>query len=377
MIRTAVGCSALALYCTLLAAAQSVPSAAASPEGPPPMPARDPHTRGFVVATDLKDGALPPPTVDGNFVLGATHTPAPETQVNPAVPHGKITTFTMTSAESRYYPGIARDPGPVGMPDPRNPARIIVTTSHPAPWTRTVTVYVPAQYVPGTESPFIVGADGPDAQLFTVLDNLIAERKIPPMIAVSIGSGGGHAEGSERGLEYDTVSGKYAEFVEHEVLPLVEKHCPVKLTRDPDGRAAVGVASGGSASLGMAWFHPEIYHRVLSYSGTFINQQWPYNPALPHGAWEFHERLIPSAPAKPIRIWIEVGDRDLLNPNTMRDGMHDWVLANERMAAAFKARGYHYQFVFARNANTGDAPTKSQTLPEALEYLWQGYKPPR
>jgi hypothetical protein len=38
----------------------------------------------------------------------------------------------------------------------------VVTTSHPAPYTRTVAVYVPAQYVPGTIAPFIVGADGPD-----------------------------------------------------------------------------------------------------------------------------------------------------------------------------------------------------------------------
>jgi enterochelin esterase family protein len=51
--------------------------------------------------------------------------------------------------------------------------------------------------------------------------HLIAEHKLPPMMAVSIGNGGGDAQGSERGLEYDTMSGKYAEFVENEVLPLV------------------------------------------------------------------------------------------------------------------------------------------------------------
>lgn len=340
------------------------------------MPVRDPHAAGFVAATDLPDGALPP-LVDGNFVLGPTHAAAPETQANPAAPHGKLTTFSMASAQSRYYPGIARDDRPVGLPDPNDPARIIVTTSHPAPWTRTVTVYVPAQYVPGTAAPFIVAQDGPDLQLFTVLDNLIAAHKLPVMIAVSIGNAGGHAEGSQRGLEYDTVSGKYAEFVENEVLPLVEAHAAVKLTHDPDGRAAVGLASGGAASFSMAWFHPELYHRVLAYSGTFINQQWPHNPALPHGGWEFHEHLIPSSPARPLRVWLEVGDHDLFNPNTMHDGMHDWVVANERMAADLQAKGYHYQFVFARDAQTADQPTKAQTFPEALEYIWQGYKPAR
>jgi enterochelin esterase family protein len=37
------------------------------------------------------------------------------------------------------------------------------------------------------------------------------------------------------------------------------------------------------------------------------------------------------------------------------------------------AKGYHYQFLFARNAGHTDGPTKQQTLPEALEYVWQGY----
>ena len=166
---------------------------------------------------------------------------------------------------------------------------------------------------------------------------------------------------------------RYAEFVETEVLPLVEAKCHVKLTRDPEGRATMGGSSGGSCALIMAWYHPELYHRVLTYSGTYVNQQWPYNPATPHGAWEFHEHLIPASSRKPLRIWMEVGDRDLLNPNIMRDGMHDWVVANENMAKALAAKGYHYQFVFARNAGHTDRTVKQQTLPEALEYVWQGY----
>jgi hypothetical protein len=57
----------------------------------------------------------------------------------------------------------------------------------------------------------------------------------------------------------------------------------------------------------------------------------------------------------------------------MRDGMHDWVLANENMAKALAAKNYHYQFVFARNAGHGDRSVKQQTLPEALEWLWHDY----
>lgn len=339
----------------------------------PTPPTRNPHTSGYVKAKELPDGSVPPATADRNFIIGPTHNPAPELTRQPGVPHGAVYEFTMNSAESKIYPGIARDPGTFGTPDPHNPAKLIVTTSHPAPYTRRVEVYVPKQYVQGTVAPFIVGADGPDPMLFTAMDNLIAEHKVPVMIAISIGNGGGDAQGSERGLEYDTMSGRYAEFVEKEVLPLVEAKYHVKLTRDPDGRATMGGSSGGACALIMAWYHPELYHRVLTYSGTFVNQQWPFNPQTPHGAWEFHEHLIPDSPRKPLRIWMEVGDRDLLNPNVMRDGMHDWVVANEDMARVLAAKGYHYQFVFARNAGHVDHTVKRQTLPEALEYLWQGY----
>jgi enterochelin esterase family protein len=345
------------------------PAAAKRPPRPA-SPTRDPHTAGYVEAKQLPDGANPPANVDGNFIQGPTHSPAPEAVVQEGVPQGTIFNFTMDSADSKFYPGIAREPGTYGQPDPNNPAKLIVN-SHPAPYTRKVAVYVPKQYVPGTTAPFIVGADGPDKLLFTVLDNMIAQRRLPAMIAISIGNGSGDAQGSERGHEYDTMSGRYAEFVEKEVLPLVEKQAGVKLTKDPDGRATMGGSSGGSAALIMAWYHPELYHRVLTYSGTYVNQQWPYNPETPHGAWEFHESIIPKSPVKPLRIWMQVGDRDNFNG---RDGYHDWVLANENMAKVLAAKGYHYQFLFSQNCGHTDRTVKAQTLPEALEYVWQGYK---
>jgi hypothetical protein len=158
-----------------------------------------------------------------------------------------------------------------------------------------------------------------------------------------------------------------------EALPLVEAKAGVKLTHDPDGRATMGGSSGGSCALIMAWYRPDLYHRVLTYSGTFVNQQWPYDPATPHGAWEFHAHLIPDSTAKPLRIWMEVGDRDLYNPHGLADGYHDWVLANENMARVLAAKHYAYQFVFAENAGHVDGAVKKQTLPEALEYVWRGY----
>ena len=353
---------------TTAAPTQPTPSAVR-----PTPPTRDPLTPGYVSATELPDGAVPPADADGNFIVGPTHDPAAEMTVRDGVPKGTLYTFTMSSADSRLYPGIARDAGTFGTVDVADPGTLLVPTSHPAPYTRRVTVYVPQQYLAGTIAPFIVGADGPDPMLFTALDNLIAERRVPAMIAISISNGSGDAQGSQRGLEYDTMSGRYAEFVESEVLPVVEEHAHVKLTNNPDGRATMGGSSGGSAALIMAWYRPDLYHRVLTYSGTFVNQQWPHNPETPHGAWGFHERLITESPVKPIRLWMEVGDRDLLNPNVMRDGMHDWVVANQRMASVLAAKGYHYQFVFARNAGHTDRAVKQQTLPQALEWLWKGY----
>jgi hypothetical protein len=349
------------------------PQAQATTPARPTPPTRDPNTPGYATAKELPDGEIPAADAVGNFIIGPTHNPAPEMTAQEGVPQGTIYNFTMSSADSKIYPGVARDAGTFGTPDPSDPAKLVVTTSHPAPYTRRVAVYVPKQYVAGTAAPFIVGADGPDTLLFTALDNLIAQKRVPVMVAISIGNGSGDAQGSQRGLEYDTMSGRYAEFVETEVLPLVEKQYNVKLTKDPNARATMGCSSGGSAALSMAWYRTDLYHRVLTYSGTYVNQQWPPNPETPGGAWEFHRRIIPESPAKPIRIWMEVGDRDLFNPNVMRDNMHDWVVANENMAKVLAAKNYQYQFVFARNAGHCDRGVKLQTLPRALEWLWKDY----
>jgi iron(III)-enterobactin esterase len=366
---------ATSIALTRPASSQTQPSAQHA-ERPTP-PTRDPNTPGYVTAKELPEGENPPANADGNFIIGATHALSPEISSANELSNGTVIEFAMNSSDSKIYPGIARQANTFGTPDPADTAKLIVTTSAPAPYTRKVAVYVPHLYVPGSAAPLIVGADGPDRFLFSTVDALIAQHKLPVMIAVSISNGGGDAQGSERGLEYDTMSGTYAEFVEKEVLPLAEKQAHVKFTNDPDGRATMGYSSGGACALSMAWYHPELYHRVLTYSGTFVNQQWPSNPRTPHGAWEYHEHLIADSPAKPIRLWMEVGDRDLLHPNVMRDNMHDWVLANEKMARVLAAKGYHYQFVFARNAVHVDRRVVQQTLPEALEYLWQDYPSPK
>ena len=367
-----------------LARGADAPAPATQPSTPaprPPSPTRSADAPGAPKFTRLdgQPGVNPPADATGNFVVGPDYVRAPELSVVEGVPQGNVRQFTMDSKDSKFYhPGIARNV--FGTVDPKNPKTLIVET-HPIDYQRTITVYVPAQYVPGTPAPFIVTHDGPgmgrpDLNLAHVLDNLIAQKRVPVQIAIMISHGGGDAQGHQRGLEYDTMSGKFAEFIEAEVLPLVEKNYGVKLTKDPEARATMGNSSGGSAALIMAWYHPELYRRVITTSGTYVNQQWPFNPETPGGAWDFHAKLIPQSARQPIRLWMGVGDADLLNPNIMRDDMHDWVEANHRMAAVLAEKGYRYQYVFARGVGHGMGKARNQLLPEALEWLWKDYVAP-
>jgi enterochelin esterase-like enzyme len=298
------------------------------------------------------------PSVDeGDYVIAPPYMNAPELTKRDDVPHGMVYEFNMDSKDSKLYPGIAKTaPGQV------------------VPYMRHVSVYVPAQYKPGTPAPFIVCQDSMGrGELPTILDNMIADKRVPVMVAVMINSGGGDAQGSERGLEYDTLSGKYAEFIETEVLPRITRDYKVTFSKDPNARATMGGSSGAACAFSMAWYHPEWYHRVISYSGTYVNQQSPLNPETPHGAWEYHEHLIPQSPRKPIRIWMHVSEQDL-RFNDDESTLHNWPMANIRMAAALKAKKYHYQFVFSKESRHVDGRVVRATLPAALEWTWKGYK---
>lgn len=307
-------------------------------------------------AAITKLGALPEWKAgagSGDYSLGPTYTPAPEGQPRDNGPKGKVVSFTMEPADSKFFTA----PYAAGA----------------TPAAREVFVYIPANYVPGTPAPLLVAHDAmgmrdrqPAPHLPTILDNLIAEKRLPPMVAVML------MHGAQRSVEYDTVSGKYAEFVEAEVLPRIEKDYGVTFAKDPNARATLGGSSGGAAALSMAWFHPELYRRVLVYSGTFVNLR--NGPDAPHGAWEYHENFIPKAPAKPLRLWLQVGERDN-GANSGSAGMGNWVIANQRMADVLKAKGYAYQFVFCKEAGHVDRPARAQTLAPALEWLWQDYRP--
>jgi enterochelin esterase-like enzyme len=325
---------------------------------------------------------------DGDFTLPTGH-PADALNGEMGSPKGKIITYQMKSADSAIYKGVR------------------------GAYMRNVWVYVPPGYVAGTPAPFLVVQDGgfdvwfgtkaphtPDsgtgsllpgtANTPRLLDNMIAMKKLPKIVALFVDNGGGDAEGSERGLEYDTVSGRFAEFVDEEVLPRAVSEAKTQLmvdlvfTKDPQGRATMGGSSGGAASFSMAWWHPELFGKVITFSGTFVRQASPEDPKYPHGCWSYHDYdpydmtapngliMKEPAPAKPIRYWLQVSQNDS-GAGSGDKSYRDFRLANQRMAASLKAKGYHYHFDLAMGAGHFDGGVISQTLPGALLWLWRGY----
>ena len=340
----------------------------------------EPPVRDYMASTApeftvLPEGKNPPLDAYSNFVIGPAYRAASENKVTGEIPRGNVKQFTIDSRETKIFnPGIARKV--FGRVDPENPNTLIVET-HEIDYLRQITVYIPQQLNTKKPAPFMVEHDGPkgkpNPRIHNILDNLIAQKRIPPLVLIQIANGGGDAQGHQRGREYDNMSGLFAEYIEAEVLPRVEKNYSLTLTDNPDGRAAMGSSSGGAASLIMGWFRTDLYRRILTTSGTFVNQAWPFDPEYPGGAWEFHKTLIPNESKKPLRIFLSVGDRDLLNPNVMRDGMHDWVEANHRMAKVLKQKGYEYQYLFCRDSGHGIRNAKDQFLPHAIEWVWHGY----
>jgi enterochelin esterase family protein len=310
---------------------------------------------------------------NGNVVIG------PDYKIDPDLtdrgnPKGKYFEFSMRLAESKIFRG--DDP----TLDAKKPVRE----------QRKIFVYVPATYKDGTKAPILITLDGPSRLnlVRNALDNLTISteesRKLPAFIAIGVENGGNDGKGSERGLEYDTLSDRFARFINDEVLPAVLSNAEIKaaypniaLTTNPWGKAVMGCSSGGAASLTMGWFRPDLFRRLITYSGTFVDQQdddAPEEKQYPLGAWEYHSslKLIENSEKKPLRIFTHVSEND----NRAKDPeetYHNWVMANERTAAALKAKGYDYRFVFSRATRHCDAKVFEQTLADTLVWMWRGY----
>jgi enterochelin esterase-like enzyme len=305
---------------------------------------------------------------DGDATIAPPYLPHPDILPRAENPRGKVYSFALSSRGTLFEGFDA-------------------TLARPGAFQRQIRVYVPKQYVDGAPAPFMVVQDGDFfvSDVRNALDNLIAAKKIPVMLAVFVNNGGGDLQGSERGLEYDAMSDRYSRFIDADVLPAVQKDPGVKadypnlaFTNDPEGRSSYGCSSGASAALAQGWFTPDKYRRIITYSGTFVHQQndkAPESRLYPLGAWEYHsgQELIAKSPVKPLRIFLNVNENDLNWDSRFGDKEHDWVAANRRTAAALKQKGYSYRFVYAKGASHCDVSVRRATLPDALEWTWRGY----
>jgi iron(III)-enterobactin esterase len=310
---------------------------------------------------------------DGNFEVGPDYETDPDL-TDLGNPQGMSFSFQMSSEDSKIFNG--------------DDATLNAENQHS--FTRNIDVYIPAAYTDGDEAPLLVIQDGsgPIGLVSRALDNLTVSsdpsRKLPAFVAIAVQNGGGDSKGSERGLEYDTMSDRYARFIETEVLPAVLANPDIlaaypnfKLTSNPEGKAGLGCSSGGAAVLAMGWFRPDLFARLITYSGTFVDQQdddAAEEAEFPLGAWEYHSglELIQNTPPKALRIFLHVSENDL-GAGAPEDGHHNWPMANERTAEDLAAQAYHYRYVFAKDAGHCDGKVFNQTLADTLVWTWRGW----
>jgi enterochelin esterase family protein len=221
---------------------------------------------------------------------------------------------------------------------------------------RTGTIYAPAAYDPaGPPAALMVFQDG-DAYLKehvgTVVDNLIAEKKMPVTILLLLNPGVNDDGSSNRSVEYDTLGDRYATFLEKEAIPLAAKG--YKLGDDPAQRAIGGASSGGICAFNAAWNRPDLFGRVCSQIGSFTNIR----------GGDAYPNLIRTTPRKTIKVFLADGTNDLINQ------AGDWWQANEAMAAALREKGYDVDFLQDRGFHA--FWSCGRQLPEALRRTWAG-----
>jgi enterochelin esterase-like enzyme len=312
---------------------------------------------------------------DGEFTVGPDYaTDKDLTELGN--PQGKSFEFTMKLADSKVF---------------RGDDKTLEPDKKPVRTERKIFVYVPAAYRDGTPAPVLIIHDGPGPLKLVrnALDNLTIskdpKRQLPAFIAIAVENGGNDGKNSERGLEYDTMSDRLARFIAEEVMPAVLAQPAIKaayprlaFTKNPWGHAVMGCSSGGAAALSMGWFRPDLFRRIVAYSGTFVDQQdddAAEEAQYPLGAWEYHSgmKLIEKSEPKPLRIFTHISENDLRSTDP-EETNHNWVMAGKRTSAALTAKGYHHRFVFSRATKHCDGKVFSQTLAETLVWLWQGYR---
>jgi len=197
-----------------------------------------------------------------------------------------------------------------------------------------------------------------------VFDNLIAASEMPVTIGIFLNPGwyidsftepqswkAAEGVGTNRSVEYDTLSSAYAEFLEKEILPEVAKS--YRLTDDPEQRAICGMSSGGICAFTVAWERPDLFRKVLSHIGSFTNIRGGH----------VYPALIRKTEPKPLRVFLQDGSNDLDNEHG------NWPLANQQMAAALKFAKYDYEFVFGEGGHNGNHG--GAIFPDSLRWLWR------
>jgi enterochelin esterase family protein len=165
-----------------------------------------------------------------------------------------------------------------------------------------------------------------------------------------------------RSIEYDTVDDTYDRFLRDEILADVEKQ--YNLRPDSYSRGIAGSSSGGICSFNAAWFHPELFSRVLSRIGSFTSIQW--HPGAIDGGNVYPFKIRKEA-KRNIRVWLQDGSNDLENEHG------SWPLQNIEMANSLKRQGYDFHLSFGTGTHNG-AHGNSEA-PLELAWLWRDYDP--
>lgn len=224
---------------------------------------------------------------------------------------------------------------------------------------RTGWVYVPAAYRPdGPPAALMVFQDGDaykNEHVGTVTDNLTAAGATPVTVLLLLNPGVNDDGSSNRSVEYDTLSDRYATFLATEAIPLVAKD--YKLRTDPGSRAIGGASSGGICAFTAAWERPDLFGRVCSQIGSFTDIR----------GGNAYPDLVRKTPKKPIKVFLQDGINDLINKHG------DWWQANEAMNAALLAQGYDVTFLRDRGFHA--YWSCGVRLPEALRATWAGFTP--
>ncbi len=252
-------------------------------------------------------------------------------------------------------------------------------------------IYVPAQYDARTPAALMVFQDGEwyldrDGKnpALNVIDNLIAQKRIPVMICVFINPGDieglsdtptyksvkAYSEKWKRTLKdsmrstlYDTVSDRYVRFLRNEVLTEVESKYSIR--KDAYSRAITGLSSGAICSFNAAWQMPDQFSRVISWIGSFTSIQWKEDPSVADGGQDYPEKVLHET-HRNLRVWLQDGSEDLELTN-----YGSWALANIRLANALKMKGYDFRFSFGKGThNSGQGAAE---FPEEMVWLWRDY----